>query len=156
MHHPSGEEWKDGIPLVLGTIVLASSPSAVPLGRWIFEAVLKRYQQLSGENGTGRTMENMTNPEFYAAYEKLFSFAKQSDPLILTDALGAEHVVRMDLGHVSPGKDGLKTWTKPNDTDPSQIDVITEPYELRYTVTFTELYNLDDMEGYVLEPIVPV
>jgi len=152
---PPGWDPLEDIPMVLGTIVLASSPSTVPLGRWIFEAVLKRYQQLARKTN-GTTIENMTSDEFYLAYEKLLSFAKRSDPLVLTDALGAEHVVRMDLGHVSPGKDGLKTWTKPDVDEPTGTRVIVEPYELRYTVTFTELYNLDDMEGYVLEPIVPV
>jgi len=146
---------EEGIPLVLGEIILASSPTTVPLGRWVFEAVLKRYQQLAARNQASRSIENMTNDEFYLAYEQLFRFAKSSDPLVLTDALGAEHVCRMDLGHVSPGKDGLKTWTKPDDENASILRVVVEPYELRYTVTFTELYNLDDMPDHLVPPIVP-
>lgn len=129
----------DTIPLVLEEIVLTSSEVSLSLGRWIFSCEMA-MQTISPrgttEDGVTAGRELDTVAEFWAARERLNDFARNSDPLVLTDAGGEEHIVRMDLGRIVP-----RAWNNNYQSDGTGF---VEPKSLAFDVTFTELYNIDD------------
>lgn len=136
--------------LVMEEAVLTSSDVSVALGRWVFSCELALQTTATSRRQAANAQEPpladgelppagahyKTIVEFYEAYDQLTELARNSTPLVLTDATGLEHICRMDLGRRIP-----RAWYN-SYLDTGEAAVL--PKQVSFDVTFTELYNIDD------------